>query len=98
MSQDNEETTTSLLPSSNSFDGKVVSVTGVTLVTSSMQGKEYSHTLAKDAKLTCDGADCKVEDIKVGSTIRVTTSKNDHDVATGVESLDENAKPGQCCS
>jgi hypothetical protein len=97
MSQVNEENTTSLLPSANSFEGNVISVTGVTLVTTSMQGKEYSHTLAKDARLTCDGTDCNVEDLKVGSKIRVTTSKDDQNVATGVESLDKNSEFTHCC-
>ena len=37
------------------FDGKVVSMTGDKLVVANKEGKQCSHTLAKDAKLTRDG-------------------------------------------
>jgi hypothetical protein len=82
--------------SSNTFEGKVVSMIGNTLVMTGKEGKEYSHTLAKDAKLTCDGTDCKPADLKVGSKIRVTTKKDDRNVVTWIESLDKDAKFAQC--
>ena len=40
------------------FDGKVVSMTGNKLVVANKEGKECSHTLATDAKLTRDGTKC----------------------------------------
>jgi ribosomal protein S17 len=84
--------------SSNTFEGKVVSMTGDKLVMTNKEGKEYSHTLAKDAKLTCDGTACKAEDLTAGSKIRVTTKKDDRRVATGIECLDKNVEFAQCCS
>ena len=82
--------------SANKFEGKVVSLTGNKLVMTNKEGKEYSHTLAKDAKLTRDGAVCKAEDLKAGNKIRVTTKKDDRNVATGIESLEEKAECAQC--
>ena len=84
--------------SSNTFDGKVVSMTGNKLVMTNKAGKEYSHTLATDAKLTCDGTVCKPEDLKAGNKIRVTTKKDDRNMATGIESLDKDAEFAQCSS
>ena len=71
-------------------DGKFVSVTGDQLVMANKNGKEHSHTLAADAKVTCDGIACKAADLKAGMKIRVTTKKDDKKVATQVEALDKN--------
>ncbi len=43
----------------NTHDGKVVSITGNKLVMKNTDGKEHSHTLTADAKVTCDGTVCK---------------------------------------
>ena len=80
---------------SNVFEGKVVSVTGSKLVMTSKLGTDYSHTLAKDAKVTCDGTICKPEDLKAGKWIRVTTNRFNRNVATAVECLDKNAEFAQ---
>ncbi len=80
------------------FDGKVVSMTGDKLVVANKEGKQCSHTLAKDAKLTRDGTVCKAEDLKAGNKIRVTTKKDDRNVATGIESLDKHAEFAKCSS
>ena len=80
------------------FDGKVVSMTGDKLVMANKEGKECSHTLAKDAKLTRDGTVCKAADLKAGNKIRVTTKKDDRNVATGIESLDKHAEFAKCSS
>jgi hypothetical protein len=67
-------------------DGKVVSVTGDKLTTTCHEGKEHSHTIAKDAHVTCDGHASKAADLKAGTHVRVTTHKDDKNVATAVES------------
>ena len=82
--------------SSKTFEGKVVSMTGNKLVMSSQAGTESSHTLATDAKLTCDGTVCQAEDLKAGNKIRVTTQKDDRNVATSIESLSQQADFVQC--
>ena len=80
----------------HTFDGKVVSMIGDKLVMSNNEGKECSHTLAKDAKLTRDGAKCNAADVKVGGKARVTTKKDDRNVAIGIESLDKHAEFAKC--
>jgi hypothetical protein len=69
--------------------GKVVSVTGVKLVMTNKEGKEHSHALTAESKITCDGKVCKAEDLKAGTKIRVTTSK-DAKVVTCIEAIDKN--------
>jgi hypothetical protein len=74
---------------SNMFEGKLISMEGNQLVMTNSEGKKYSHTLAKDVKLTCDGKTCKSSDLHAGSRIRVTTLKDDRNVATCVEALEK---------
>lgn len=73
-----------------SHDGKLVSISGDKLVMTSTNGKEHSHALAADAKLTLDGKACKAADLKTGTRIRVTTEGTDKRVADRVEGLDKN--------
>ena len=74
-------------------DGKVVGVEGDKLTTTCSQGKEHCHTVAKDAKVTCDGQACQATDLKAGTPVRVTTHKDDKTVATAVESGKHIAAP-----
>lgn len=67
-------------------EGKVVSVAGDKLTTTCSEGKEHCHTVAKDAKVTCDGQPSKAADLKSGTPVRVTTKADDKGVATAVES------------
>ena len=83
---------------SNTFEGKVVSVIDGKLMVMNLARKEHSHILAKDAKLTCDGTACKVEDLKAGRKIRVTTMKDNRNVAIAVEALDQDAEFAECRS
>jgi CTP-dependent riboflavin kinase len=71
-------------------DGEVVSITFNKLVMKSKGGKEHSHTLTADAKITCDGKVCKGEDLKAGTKIRVTTKTSDAKIATCIEAIDKN--------
>lgn len=75
----------------HTHDGKFVSFSGDQLVMANKNGKEHSHTLALDAKVTCDGNACKATDLKAGTKIRVTTKGDDKKVATHVEAIDKNA-------
>lgn len=65
-------------------DGKIVSVTGDNLVMKGMDGKEHSHTIAPGAKISYEGKVFKIEDLKPGMRISVTTQKGDRNVATKV--------------
>lgn len=67
-------------------DGKVVSVKDDKLTTTCAEGKQHCHTMAKDVKVTCDGKASKPADLKAGTDVRVTTHKDDKNIATAVES------------
>ncbi len=74
----------------NTHEGKVVSISGNKLVMTNEQGgEEHSHMLAANARLTCDGKACKASDLKAGMSIRVTTQKNDKNVAIRIEAIDK---------
>jgi hypothetical protein len=74
----------------DTHEGTVVSASGKELVMKDTNGDRHSHTLAADARVTCDGKECKLDDLKPGMKIRVTTKKGDKTVATKIEALDKN--------
>jgi hypothetical protein len=79
----------------NTHTGKVVSVTGNKLVMrgedkDGKEGREHSHTLARNAKVTCDGKQCVLSDLKPGMRVRVTTMPSDPTMAVRIEALDKN--------
>lgn len=82
--------------SSNTFEGKVVSITGDKLVMTNKEGKQFTHSLARDARFTCDGTTCEADNLKAGSNIRVTTKDGNRNVATCIEALDKNADFTAC--
>jgi len=66
--------------------GIVVSVADGKLVMADKDGKnEHTHSVAKDAKVTCDGKDCKLEDLKKGAQVTVTTKEGDPTVAVKID-------------
>jgi hypothetical protein len=71
-------------------DGKVVSATAEKLMMSDKDGKEHSHALTGDIKITVDGKTSKATDLKKGFKIRVTTKADDNKVVTRIEALDKN--------
>ena len=83
---------------SSTFDGKIVSITGDKLVMANKDGKECSHTLATDAKITSDGTACKASHLLAGSKVRVTTKNIDRDVVICIEALDKHTEFAKCSS
>ena len=81
---------------SNIVEGKLVSLIGHKLVMKNSEGRESSHSLIRNTKIMCDATDCKAEDLKAGSRIRVTTRMDDRNVATGIESLHLNTAFSTC--
>lgn len=73
------------------FEGKLVSISGNTLVMTNQAGSECSHTLTDDVKLSIAGTACQAEELKPGCTIRVTTRIDDPRSATEVASLQKDA-------
>ena len=71
-------------------DGKVVSATAEKLMMSDKDGKEHSHALTGDAKITVDGKASKATDLKKGFKIRVTTKEGDEKTVVRIEALDKN--------
>jgi hypothetical protein len=70
-------------------EGTFVSFSNNKLVMADKDGKEHSHTLAKDAKITLDGKPAKCEDFKKGVKITVTTPENDPTTAIQVAAKSE---------
>ena len=70
---------------SDTHQGTVVSVTGNKLVMTDSAGKEHSHTVIQNAKVTIDGRDAKLDELKTGMKIKVTTPKNDKTRVTKIE-------------
>jgi hypothetical protein len=70
----------------NSHSGLVVSAGNHKLVMTDKEGKnEMTHTVSADAKITCDGKECKLDELKRGTRVTVTTEKGDKTVATRIE-------------
>jgi hypothetical protein len=90
-----KDTGTKKPPLPTTFEGKIVSATGGKLVMASNDGKEHTHTLANNAKLTSAGKACKSEDLKAGHKIRVTTKQDDRNVVTAVECLEKKDDGGK---
>ena len=60
-------------------EGTVVKASDGKLTMTDRDGKkEHSHDVPRDAKITCDGKDCKLEDLKSGYQVKVTMEKKDN--------------------
>lgn len=68
-----------------SREGKIIEVKGDRLTTSCEKGEERSYTIAKEARITCDGRDAKLADLKKGAPVRVTTAKDDKNKVLSLE-------------
>jgi hypothetical protein len=58
-------------------EGKVVKIADGKLTIVDKDKKEHTCTVSKDAKITCDGKVCKLEELKVGATVKVTLEKKE---------------------
>jgi hypothetical protein len=74
----------------DTHDGKVVSIKGGKL-TMETKGKEHSHEVTANAKITCDGKECKLSDLKAGTLIRVTVDANER--ATRIQAFLKETPP-----
>jgi hypothetical protein len=75
----------------NTHEGTFVSAKGDDFTMEDKAGKEHKHTLALDGKVfSLDGKECKLNDLKKGERIRVTTKEGDVKTATKVEVLKTN--------
>ena len=70
----------------NVAEGKVVKVVKDKLTIVDKDKKEHSCTVAKDAKITCNGKVCKLEELKEGVSVKVTVEgKGEKATATKIE-------------
>jgi hypothetical protein len=76
--------------SDKTIDGTLVSLSPEKLTMTSNDGKEHSHALIADIKITCDGKVCKAADLKPGMRVRVTTESVKSHAASRIEALDIN--------
>ena len=76
---------------SNSHDGTVVSAGGGKLVMTGKDKKEHSHDVLATAKITIDGKDAKLDALKKGMSVSVTTDKDGK--VTAISSGAAPAKP-----
>src|SRR5579872_784978 len=77
----------------NTHEGKIVKIAGNKITMTDKEGKnEHTHTLAPDAKVMCDSKECKVDDLKPGLRVRVTTKPGDKETAVKVEAFTKDEK------
>jgi biopolymer transport protein ExbD len=57
-------------------EGNVVKAADGKLTITDKDKKEHSCTVDKDAKITCDGKECKLADLKKGVKVKVTVEKD----------------------
>jgi len=74
----------------DTHEGTVVSATATKLVMKDKDGKEHTHNLGSGVSFTMDGKQGKLDDLKAGTKIRVTTKKGDKDTVMRVEAIDKN--------
>lgn len=67
------------------IDGTLVSVDNDKLTTTCSQGRKHTYTLAKGAKILCDGKSSKTSEMAPGNHVRLTVHKDDQTLATAVE-------------
>ena len=60
---------------SNTHNVTIVKVEGNKLTVTGKDGKEHTHDVAKDAAITCDGKECKLDDLKDGDKAVVTLAQ-----------------------
>jgi hypothetical protein len=66
-------------------EGIVVRVTADKLTMTDLEGKnEHSHAVSRNTIITCDGKECRLEDLKKGFIVKVTTTPDERE-ATKIE-------------
>src|SRR5262245_49744125 len=59
----------------NTHQGKVIEVGAGTLsMTDPAGANQHAHNVASDAIITCDGEPCRLNDLKTGDLVTVTTA------------------------
>lgn len=73
------------------FKPKDTSASGNTGGTAgSTETTDMTYILTGDTRITCDGKECKLDELKPGQKVRVMCKKGEKDQAVRVEALDKN--------
>lgn len=70
----------------DTHEGKFVRIAGGKIVTK-FEGVEHSHRMAADARVTRDGKPYKIEDLKRGNHLRITTRRDNKTLAVEIECI-----------
>jgi hypothetical protein len=69
-----------------SHDGKIVKAGDGKLTMTDKAGQnKHTHDVATDAKITCDGKEVKLADLKAGDAVTVTTKTDDKDTTLAIK-------------
>jgi hypothetical protein len=77
----------------NTHEGKIVNIKGQMLTMEGKDGKEHKHEVTPLAKISCDGKECKLSELKTGLRILVTVDNNDR--ATRIQAFLKENPPKQ---
>src|SRR5262249_41850046 len=80
------------LAADKTHEGKIVKAGDGKLTMTDKDGSnEHTHNVAADAKITCDGKECKLSDLKAGYFVKLTTNE-DKKLATKIEAKTKDDK------
>jgi hypothetical protein len=68
-----------------SVDGKLISVTGDKLTCNCAKGEKHEYAIAKGTRVTCDGQESKISELKNGSTVRLTMCQDDKNKVMAID-------------
>ena len=71
----------SSLAAEKTHEGTVVKAGNGSLTMKDSQGKQHSHTIPANAAITLDGKEAKLEDLKAGFSVTVTTAQDEKTVS-----------------
>jgi len=77
------------LAADKTHEGTVVKAADGKLTMTDKQGKQHSHAIPATAEITLDGKAAKLEDLKAGFSVTVST-KEDEKTVTKVEATSKN--------
>jgi hypothetical protein len=76
----------SISAAEKSHDGNIVKAGDGKLTMTDKAGKnKHTHDVATDAKITCDGKEVKLADLKAGDLVTVTTNTDDKDTTLAIK-------------
>ena len=79
------------LAADKAHQGTVVKAGDGKLTMTDKAGKDHTHAIPAKAEITCDGKACKLEDLKAGFSVTVST-KEDEKTVTKVEATSKKDK------